>query len=125
MLKIIIIALITLILSIIIKQRSSEFSMIISIAGGLIIVFLCFDYLSELISYYSNLSSSVNIDNVILKTALKIIGVGFLTEFVSELAIDFGNSAIASKVVFGGKVVVCIITLPIVKELVSLLFSLY
>lgn len=125
MLKIIVIALITLILCVIIKQRSAEISMIVSIAGGLLILFLCFDYLLELIDYYSNLASLVNIDNSILKTSLKIIGVGFLTEFTSDLANDFGNSAIASKLIFCGKVVICVITLPVIKELVSLLFSFY
>lgn len=125
MLKIIILALISIFLSVILKQRSPEFSMIVSVAGGLLILFLCFDYLSELISFYSNLSSSINIDNDIIKTALKIISVGFLSEFISDLANDFGNSAIGSKIIFGGKIVICIITLPVVKELISLLFSFY
>lgn len=125
MLKIAIISLICLILSIILKQKSPEFAMLVSVAGGLTIVLICYDYLLELISYYSSLAINVGIDNDIIKIALKIIAVGFLTEFVSGLATDFGNSAIASKVVFGGKVVICVITLPVVKDLVALLFSFY
>lgn len=125
MLKIAIFSLITVMFSIIIRQKSQEFSMIISVAGGLIILVYCFDKLSEVVDYYSSLSDSINIDSNIIKIALKIISVGFLTEFVSDIATDFGNSAIASKVVFGGKVVICLITLPIIKELVSLLFSFY
>lgn len=123
MLKIIILSLITVFLSIIIKQKSPEFSVVINVTGGLLILFFCFDYITEIISYYSSLGSNVNIDSSIIKLALKIVCVGFLTEFVSSLASDFGNTAIASKVVFGGKIVICVITLPIVKELVSLLFS--
>lgn len=125
MLKIIILALVTIFLSIILKQKSPEFSVIVNVAGGLLIVFFCFDYIIEIISYYSSLSSSINIDSSIIKLALKIVCIGFLTEFVSSLANDFGNSAIASKVIFGGKIVICVITLPVVKELVSLLFSFY
>ncbi len=125
MIKIVILSLITIFLSVIVKQKSPEFSMIINIAGGLLILSFTFNYLSELISYYSTLGSSVNIDSSIIKTALKIISVGFLTEFVSSLANDFGNNSIASKVVFGGKVVICIIMLPIVKELVALLLAFY
>lgn len=124
MLKIVILALITIFLSIIIKQKSPEFSVMINVAGGLLILFLCFDYITEIISYYSLLSSNVNIDSSIIKLALKIVCVGFLTEFISSLAQDFGNTAIASKVIFGGKIVICVMTLPVVKELVSLLFSL-
>lgn len=125
MLKIAIFSLITLFLSVIIRQKSQEFSMIINVVGGLSILILCFDKVTEVIDYYSSLSSSVNIDSEIIKVALKIICIGFLTEFVADLASDFGNSSIASKVVFGGKVIICVITLPIIKELVSLLFSFY
>lgn len=123
MLKIVILALITIFLSVIIKQKSPEFSVVINVTGGLLILFLCFDYITEIISYYSLVSSNVNIDSSIIKLALKIVCIGFLTEFISSLATDFGNSAIAFKVVFGGKIVICVITLPVVKELVSLLFS--
>lgn len=125
MLKIAIISLITVFLSVIVKQKSQEFSLIINTVGGFLILNYCFDCLSELLTFYSSLSSSVNIDSSMIKLALKIIGIGFLTEFVSGVASDFGNSLIASKVIFGGKVVICIITLPVVKELVALLFSFY
>lgn len=125
MLKIIILALITIILSLIIKQKSPEFSLIINVCGGILILFICFDYLSEIISFYSGLSANINIDSNIIKLALKIISVGFLTEFISDLASDFGNNTIASKVIFGGKIVICLITLPIVRELVTLLLSFY
>ena len=125
MLKIIIISLICVFLSVIIKQKSSEFSLIINCAGGVIILILCFDYITEIINYYISISDGIGIDNSIVKVALKIIGIGILTEFVSELAGDFGNNVIASKVVFGGRVVICLIMLPIVRDLVSLLFSFY
>ena len=125
MLKIIIISLICVFLSLIIKQKSPEFSLVISCAGGVLIISLCFDYLTEIISFYSTLGGGVGIDNDIIKVALKVIGVGILTEFVSELASDFGNNVISSKVVFGGRVVICLIMLPIVRDLVSLLFSFY
>lgn len=125
MLKIAVISLITIILSVIIKQKSQEFSMIINVVGGFLVLSYCFDYITELINYYSSLSSSIGVDSSIFKIALKIIAVGFVVEFVSNLASDFGNSSMASKVVFGGKVVICVLTLPVVKELVSLLFSFY
>lgn len=125
MLKIAIISLITLILSVIVKQKSPEISMMINVVGGFVVLANCFDNLTTLIDYYSSLSSSVNVDSSVFKIALKILSVGFVTEFVSDLACDFGNSSIASKVVFGGKIAICVLTLPVVKELVSLLFSFY
>ena len=125
MLKIIAISLISLVLFVILKQKLPEFAMVVSVAGGMLVLFFCFDYLTEIVSYYTNLSSAVGVDSNIIKIALKLVSVGFVTEFISDLATDFGNLAIASKLVFGGKVVICVIILPVVKDLVSLLFSFY
>ncbi len=99
--------------------------MLVSVAGGMLVLLICFDYLTELIVYFNALSSSIGINSEIIKIALKIVCVGFLSEFVSNLAIDFGNLAISSKIIFGGKVVICVIILPVIKELVSLLFFFY
>ena len=82
MLKIISISLISLVLYVILKQKSPEFAMIVSVAGGMLILFFCFDYLKDVISYYSNLSSSIGVDSDVIKIAVKIVCVGFLTEFV-------------------------------------------
>ena len=123
--KIITIALITIFLTLSIKQKSPEISLIISCCGGILILFIGFEYVSEIVSFYILLGDKFGIDNQIIKTALKIVLIGILTEFVSEMASDFGNGVIASKVIFGGRVVICFIMLPIIKDLVLLLFSFY
>lgn len=125
MLKIITISLITIFLSLMLKQKSPEFSLIVSSVGGILILFISFEYVSDIVSFYITLSENVGVDNDIVKIALKIISIGILVEFVSELASDFGNNVISSKVVFGGRVIICLIMLPIVKDLVLLLFSFY
>lgn len=125
MLKIIAISLITIFLSVTLKQKSPEFSLIISCCGGFLVFLVSFEYVSDLISFYTSLADKIGIDNDIIKIALKIVFIGILTEFVSEIASDFGNSVISSKVVFGGRVVICLIMLPVIKDLVSLLFSFY
>lgn len=125
MLKIISISLITIFLSLIIKQKSPEFSAVITVCGGILILLLTFDYISDILNFYISISNNLVIENDILKISLKIICVGFMTEFISDLASDFGNSVIASKVIFGGRVVICLIMLPVLKELFALLFSFY
>jgi stage III sporulation protein AD len=55
---------------------------------------------------------------------LKILGIGYLTEFTADIAEDFNNKIVASKVILGGKVAICVMSLPILKELLALLLSL-
>lgn len=123
MLKIIAISLITVILSSIIKSKNSEISTIINVCGGVLIFTSVYEILEELLSFFLLNTENLNIDFDIIKLAIKIIGVGYITEFTADIVEDFGNKLIASKVVFGGKVVVCGMTLPIIKKLFSLLFS--
>lgn len=125
MLKIISISLITIFLTLTIKQKSPEFSSLISVCGSVLVLLLIFDYVVEVIDYFMLFSNQVGVENDIIKIALKIISVSFLTEFVSDLAIDFGNTAIATKLIFGGRVVICLIMLPVLKDLFALLSSFY
>ena len=125
MLKIISISLITIFLTLTIKQKSPEFSSLISVCGSVLVLLLIFDYVVEVIDYFMMFSNQVGVENDIIKIALKIISVSFLTEFVSDLAIDFGNTAIATKLIFGGRVVICLIMLPVLKDLFALLSSFY
>ena len=69
------------------------------------------------------ISENFYIDSDILKLSLKILGVGYSTEFITDIAEDMGNKIISSKILFAGKVVICVLTLPIIKRLFSLLFS--
>ena len=122
-LKIAIIALISIFLSSTIKKYNNEFSNFISIAGGIIIFLLCIDELINLIDYFQELYNFIKIDYNYFSLILKIIGVGYITEFTANIAEDFGDKSIASKVVLGGKIVICGMAIPVIKSLLSLLFS--
>ena len=123
MLKIIAIALITVFLSSIIKNKNSELSLIVSICGGVLIFIECFEMLEDVVDFFMETSEKFVVDFDIIKLIIKVIGVGYITEFTADIVEDFGNKTIASKVVLGGKLVVCGITLPIIKKLFVLLFS--
>ena len=123
MLKIVAISLITVLLSSLIKNKNHEFSIIINICGGFLVFMCSFDMLKEVLDFFVKTGDDIMVDGEILKLAVKVIGVGYITEFTADIVEDFGNKVIASKVVFGGKVVVCGITLPIIKKLFVLLLS--
>ena len=124
MLKIVIIAIICIFISSTLKAYNQEFSNIVSICGGVILFLLCIDKINEIVLYLNNLFLISSIDFDYLTHILKIIGVGYITEFTADIAEDFNNKIIASKVILGGKVVICVMSLPILKELLALLLAL-
>lgn len=122
-LKIAIIAIICIFISSCLKKYNSEFSSIVSVCGGLIIFLLCLDELQEILKYFSTLYEYTDLKFDFLSIVLKIIGVGYITEFTSDIADDFGNSVVSSKVLLGGKIVICGMVLPVIKGLLELILS--
>lgn len=121
--KIAIIALISIFVSSIIKNYNKEIANFISISGGIIIFLLCIDELKNILNYFNELYNLTHIDYEYFSLVFKIIGIGYITEFTATIAEDFGNKTIASKVILGGKIVVCGMAIPVVKNLLTLLFS--
>jgi len=119
--KIIGIALISLIIIIIIKQYRPEFAIYISIVAGVLIIAMCMDKLSGIISMLTTLSNKTGLNSEFLGILLKITGIAILTEFAVSICNDAGETAIATKVDLGGKIVIISISIPIMVALLELI----
>ncbi len=121
--KIIGVGICTIVVSIVLKQYKPELSVLVNICGGLVIFMLAIDGVSTLVSeFYSIENSTSQIE--IVKPIMKVLGVGYITEFTANLAEDSGNKSVASKIVLGGKVAICTLALPILKQLINAIISL-
>lgn len=123
MLKIIIISIISLFLASITKKSNPEISSLISVCGGVLIFSLSISGLKNIVDFFLSVYDFTNFGFDFVEGLLKVVGVGYIVEFAVDLANDFGNSIIASKVMFGGKVVICGMSIPIIKDLLSVLLS--
>lgn len=121
--KIIGIGLISLIIIIILKQYKPDFAIYISILAGAIIILLVMDKLSSIVSLMSSLQNKANMNNQFLVILLKITGIAFLTEYASSIRKDAGESAIATKIDLGGKVLIIAISIPIIQALLELIIK--
>ena len=122
--KILGVAIVTTVLTLILKQYKPEFSLLVSVCGGLIIFALLIDGVKEIVDSMIDIKniSTINVD--IISPILKILGVGYITEFTANLAEDSGNKSVATKVVLGGKIAICVVALPIIKLLINAILSL-
>ena len=123
LIKIICIAMTTIIVSSIIKQYRSDIALLINISGALIIVMLSLGELNSVINEVLSLESSIDVGQTIVPVA-KVVGIGYITEFCSDLAEDSGNKMIGSKILLGGKIAICAVALPIIKNMLSVILSL-
>ena len=77
-----------------------------------------------MIETFLHLTEITGIDQQIFQIVLKIIGIGYLTEFTANLCSDSGMNSVAEKVLLGGKVVILIVALPIINTLIEIITDL-
>ena len=117
--KIVGIGLIALIIIIILKQYKPEFVIYVSLIAGAMILFLVMNKISGIITMLTNLSNKVSVNGQFLELLIKITGIAFLTEFAVSICKDSGETAIASKVDLGGKVIIISMSIPIISSLLE------
>ena len=122
--KIIAIGLITCLATIIVKPIRSDFSVIIAIVGGLIILFMVIDYLSSVFETFRSITGITGLNSNLYTLLLKIIGVGYLIEFTAGICSDTGNSSLGDKVLLGGKIIILVMALPIITNILQIIMEL-
>ena len=123
-LKIIGIGLIALIIIVMLKQYKPEFVIYVSLIAGALILFIVVDKLTGIINLLQSLASKASINTEFLTLLIKITGIAFLSEFAVSICKDAGESAIASKIEIGSKVVVISMSIPIISGLLEVILKL-
>ena len=121
--KIIGIGFIAVITIIIVKQYRPEFAIYISAIAGVLILYTAMDKLSNIVSLLQSISQKSGINSTFLEILLKITGIAFLSEFAVNICKDSGESAIASKIELGSKVVIISMSIPIISSLMELILN--
>ncbi len=117
--KILGIGLTALFLIVILKQYKKEYAIYISIIAGILIFFLISDKLFSIIELINSLSSKSGINIRYIEILLKLTGIAYLCEFTISLCNDSGESALATKIEIGGKIIMVYLSIPIILGLIE------
>ena len=119
-LRIIGVAFVTAITSVLLKSTKPELSFAVTVAGVIVLLLFIVDALQNTLAVFSAIASMSGVENGLLKILLKIVGVGYITEFGAGILNDFGSNAVADKVVLAGKITIIMLSLPIIQSLLAL-----
>ena len=119
--QIIAIGFITAITAILLKATKPELSFVVTVTGVIVILLRIVESLQSTLEMFMSLAKITGVGNGLLKVLIKIVGVGYLTEFGVGILNDFGNVSIADKVALAGKVTIILLALPIVEELLEMI----
>ncbi|WZL71449.1 stage III sporulation protein AD [Clostridiaceae bacterium 35-E11] len=118
--KIVGIGLVATILSVVLKNQKPEISLQISIVTGLIIFIFVIAKLNSVLEVLNIVAKKVDLDLVYITTIFKIVGIAYVSEFGAQVCRDAGETAIASKIEFAGKILIMVLAIPILVALLNL-----
>jgi stage III sporulation protein AD len=122
--KIIAIGLITCISVLIVKPVRNDFSVLLTVVGGIIIILFIIEYVSQIFTGLQQIVGQTGVNGSLFKLILKIVGIGYLAEFTSSICSDAGVGGLGDKVLFGAKIVILAMALPIVTNILEIVVGL-
>ena len=117
------IAIISTTLCLVIKKDRPEIAMFIGILTGIAILLAVIFKLNFIIESIQNLAERANIPSMYITLIIKLIGIAYLMEFAIQLCKDCGEGNIASKLEFGGKIIVMTMSFPILLSIVEMIIN--
>lgn len=121
--KIVGVGLLTCVAGLVVKQIRPEFYVPIVLSGGVVILLMVVDELKIALGFFGEMFALGGLNAPLFRSVLKVLGVGYLTDFASSLCVDAGSSSIADKVVFAGKIIIFVLAMPIVKSLFDVILE--
>lgn len=113
-------AIISAAVCLLLKKSNPEFSMLVALLSGVLILGLIIFNLAPVFDTLKNYAGKLNLDNAYFMAVVKALGICYLTQLAADTCHDAGFAAIASKVELAGKVAILIIALPLFENLIQI-----
>lgn len=112
------------ILAIILKKNNVEYSIILTICASAILITYIAGAILESLGGIRDIFSQSGFDESYIALLLKCVGICFLTEFTCDTCKDAGQASLAGIVLFGGRISVLLLALPLFSELLGIVVRL-
>lgn len=122
--KIVAFAVVATVLVLVLKEQKKEISILLECMAAIGIMIYAISKMSGVVVMLDQLTSLSGINQDFLVIILKITGIAYIVEFGKNICIDAGQSAIATKLEMAGKVIVVVLSLPLMNSLISVLAGL-
>ena len=118
------VAVITAVCAFILKSHKSDLVPLCVTAGGILIALTAFDYLSESLDFIRKFTEQTNIDKSVIRIIFKAVGIGYIVELTASSVKDLGFESIADKLILCGKLIIFVMSVPILQSLFDVITKL-
>ena len=122
--KIALLALVSLVGILVVRQLKPEFAMPLTIGASVVILIMLCDQLYEVVYTFYNFAEDASIDGEAISCVIKVVGIGYLAEFSNNLCVDANCKSIGDKVMLASKIAILFCALPVVEKLFGVIKSL-
>lgn len=120
MVKVALIGIIVVLLALQFKGGKSEYSIYITIVGGMLIFSLGIGKLEVIMSTIEKIKGYLEINGTYMVILLKMVGITYIAEFASNLCKDAGYGSISNQIEMVGKLTILSMSMPIITALLEI-----
>ena len=122
--RVIAVGLIGVLVSVVLKNFKSDFGSLALLATGIVILIIIINSLQDVVLSITDIVNKSGIDGKLFDGIMRIIGIGYITEYSSNICSDFGASSVGKKIELAGKITIFLMAMPVVMTLLNTVASL-
>lgn len=115
---------VALILFLILRSVNERYSIFITLAGSLFLLFFICSKLSAIILYLQELVERVGVKNNYFNIILKCLGICYVTEFTVGFCRDCGQGGWAEKIELACRCVILVLAIPLFEDFLNVIMKL-
>ena len=120
-LKIFGIAVVELAIYALLRRTHPEFAALSEIAAAILVILTAADALDGIKRFFEEAVSASGTETAYAEILLKVLGTALVTQFAADAARDNGQSALADKIEFAGKLLMLSLALPVLKSVLQMI----
>ena len=123
MIKVVGIVLTAMIINIVLKNYSKEFTFLINIVCTIIIFTLISKDLKGIVDRLTSISNEISVLLPYIKIMLKILGISMIAQLLSDLCRDNGENTLANQTELSAKIIILVTALPLFTTIMDIMIG--
>ena len=123
MIKVVGIVLTALIINIVLKNYSKEFTFHINIVCTIIIFTLISKDLKGIVDRLTSISNEISVLLPYIKIMIKILGISMIAQLLSDLCRDNGENTLANQTELSAKIIILVTALPLFTTIMDIMIG--
>jgi stage III sporulation protein AD len=123
MIKVVGIVLTALIINIVLKNYSKEFTFLVNIVCTIIIFTLISKDLKGIVDRLTSISNEISVLLPYIKIMLKILGISMIAQLLSDLCRDNGENTLANQTELSAKIIILVTALPLFTTIMDIMIG--